>query len=369
MEILILSCSTGGGHNSAGIAIKDELLRRGHSVTMMDPYSLSSARLAAGVGNVYVRMVQRFPRVFGFVYLLGELVRRMPFLSPVYWVNGKMRKYMKRYLAAHKVDAIVMPHLFPAEIFTYMKKHGDQIPPTVFVATDYACIPFTEETSCDYYVIPGEGLIQEFAGKGIPKKKLVPIGIPVRREFARRISKEEAKDSLGLRQDKEYLLISGGSMGAGAIQEIVKKLDHFIQKDPKKALIIICGNNDKLYRNIVNKYGNHMQILVLKSTQKMADYMSACEGFFTKPGGLSTTEAAVVGVPIFHITPIPGCETANMKYFTKNGMSRQVGKWNIRTCLELLEHPQAVDAMKENQRQGVNPKACQEICDFIERLK
>ena len=36
MDALILSCSTGGGHNAAGTAIKEELEVRGHHVTMMD---------------------------------------------------------------------------------------------------------------------------------------------------------------------------------------------------------------------------------------------------------------------------------------------------------------------------------------------
>ena len=45
MDALILSCSTGGGHNAAGFAIKEELEYRGHRVTMMDPYELSAINL------------------------------------------------------------------------------------------------------------------------------------------------------------------------------------------------------------------------------------------------------------------------------------------------------------------------------------
>ena len=51
MDALILSCSTGGGHNAAGTAIKEELEVRGHHVTMMDPYELVSHKLAEEVGN------------------------------------------------------------------------------------------------------------------------------------------------------------------------------------------------------------------------------------------------------------------------------------------------------------------------------
>ena len=75
MDALILSCSTGGGHNAAGTAIKEELEVRGHHVTMMDPYELVSHKLAEEVGNIYVKMVQHSPKLFGFVYSLGGIVR------------------------------------------------------------------------------------------------------------------------------------------------------------------------------------------------------------------------------------------------------------------------------------------------------
>ena len=37
MKALILSCGTGGGHNAAGRAIKEELERRGDPVLMLNP--------------------------------------------------------------------------------------------------------------------------------------------------------------------------------------------------------------------------------------------------------------------------------------------------------------------------------------------
>ena len=83
MDALILSCSTGGGHNAAGTAIKEELEVRGHHVTMMDPYELVSHKLAEEVGNIYVKMVQHSPKLFGFVYSLGGIVRNIPGKSPV----------------------------------------------------------------------------------------------------------------------------------------------------------------------------------------------------------------------------------------------------------------------------------------------
>ena len=51
MEALILSCSTGGGHNAAGEAVAQAFERRGHHVQIMDPYQLASEGLASNIGN------------------------------------------------------------------------------------------------------------------------------------------------------------------------------------------------------------------------------------------------------------------------------------------------------------------------------
>ena len=79
-----------------------------------------------------------------------------------------------------------------------MKQKGLLTIPCVAIATDYACIPFWEETNCDDYVIPHKDLIPEFASYGIPKEKLLPLGIPVRPAFSRPASKEDVRRHLGL---------------------------------------------------------------------------------------------------------------------------------------------------------------------------
>lgn len=49
--------------------------------------------------------------------------------------------------------------------------------------------------------------------------------------------------------------------------------------------------------------------------------MDACDVIFTKPGGLTSTEALVKRIPIVHTAPIPGCETANRNFFVKRHLS------------------------------------------------
>ena len=433
MDALILSCGTGGGHNSAGKAIEEELVRRGHHVTMMNPYTLQSDGLAGRIDNLYIRTVQKAPRAFGAIYCAGELYRKLPFRSPVYHVNGGMISAMQEYLERNHFDIVIMPHLFPAEILTNMKHRGMAVPKTVFVGTDYCCIPFTEETDCDAYVIPAADLKGEYRAKGIPEERLYPFGIPVsscfgeeRKRNLARLPIEESiasgeqaavsggissegqstidgqkpvewencfegylnaeKDTdaqagkacpeaaAGSRPDRKYILISGGSMGAGKIEELVRLL---LSRQSamegcgcgkNAGIIVICGSNKDLFNRLKKRYGR--QIIVIGRTNRMADYLRACDLYITKPGGLSSTEAAVCGVPLVHMPPIPGCETHNAAYFRERNMSQlcEVTEKGAEAVLSLLDDREICAAMAECQRKYVSKEAASRICGLAERL-
>ena len=98
MRVLILSCGTGGGHNAAASAMKEALEARGHSADVLNPYTLKTNKLAKIIDVVYVRLVQISPTLFGCVYKIGAAYRRLPWRSPVYFVNAQMVPVMDKYL-------------------------------------------------------------------------------------------------------------------------------------------------------------------------------------------------------------------------------------------------------------------------------
>lgn len=367
MDALILTCGTGGGHNAAAHALEEELLRRGHRVRLMNPYTLQSEQLAARIDQAYVRMVQAAPTAFGVVYQLGNLYRRLPARSPVYFVNARMVPCLASFLAENRFDVILTTHLFPGEILTNMKRKGLQVPPFLFVSTDYTCIPFTEETDCDGYIIPAEDLAGDYTARGIREDRLYPLGIPVRRCFSEPVSRMEARDRLNLSHEAKYVLVAAGSMGAGGMLSTVRLLDRRFGSDDRMRFIIVCGTNRHLSQQIQQILGD--RAIVLEHTDRMDLYLKACDLFLTKPGGLSTTEAAVAGTPMIHIAPIPGCETLNAEYFDRRGMSIAAihHREDLIPAIERLSVPDNCLAMTEKQRR-INPNAASDICDLAERF-
>ncbi len=368
MDALILSCGTGGGHDSAARAVAEEMEHRGHRAVLLNPYTLKSDRLASTINNVYIGIVKRTPALFGAIYSVGEMYRRLPWRSPVYFINAAMAEVLCEYIRQNRFDAVLTTHLFPAETLTQMKARGMEAPPSIFISTDYACIPFVEETALDAYITPTPELNGEYLLRGIPQEKLYPFGIPTSRVFAQERERAALKRELGLDEDKDYLLLSGGSMGAGRIERTISILQSELPKDGSLRLIVVCGSHARLYEHLKAKYGEQMTIL--GHTDEMAAYMRLCRGCFTKPGGLSTTEAAVSGAPLIHIAPIPGCETKNARYFSSHGMSLSTGagKKELLGALRFLQDEDALRAMRQAQRNAIHGDAAARICALAEDM-
>lgn len=366
MKVLILSCRTGGGHDAAGMAMKEELHAQGHEAVMFDHLTLAGQKVSDRVGDIYVDTVKRMPHVFGAVYQLGMAVSRLTRKSPVYYVNSKIGKYLEAYLEAGSFDAILMPHLYPAETITYMKRKGVKLPLTVAIMTDYTCIPFWEETECDYYIIPHEELEENCIKRGMPKEKLIPLGIPVSRRFRQRADKEKARAYLGLPKEKKLCLLMGGSMGAGDLERLTEKLSEW----PREAygVVVVCGSNKKIFQSLKKKYGDRENLYIVGRTSQMEVYMKACDIIYTKPGGLTSTEAAVSGIPMVHTAPIPGCESANRRFFARHGMSiaPRTVEAQVEQGLRLLADPQRIESMRKAQKACIRGDSSRQIVGFLE---
>lgn len=368
MKILILSCNTGGGHNAAGEAVLEAVKLRGHEAVLQDMMLLSGERTSKLVGGAYVHIARSLPHFFGFIYKLGSLISNRYFKSPVYWANARLAKKLADFIDANHFDIVVTPHLYPAETLTYMKRHHMLHVKTVAVGTDYTCIPFWEETDCDYYVIPHEDLIDEFVRRGVPREKLLPYGIPVAQAFTRPADRKTARKKCHLPDDKPLYLIMSGSMGFGRLAVFALALAKHCRAG--EHIIIICGNNHKMKRILNQQFHGNKQVHILGYTNHVALYMDACDVIFTKPGGLTSTEALVKSIPLIHTAPIPGCETKNSSFFTEHGLSF-ASKYmieQIRLGQLLIQDKALALEMQQDQRANRKPDAAMRIVDLLETL-
>ncbi len=127
------------------------------------------------------------------------------------------------------------------------------------------------------------------------REKLLPWGIPVREKFGRRLGGKKAREICQLPQDGLIYLVISGSMGFGKIEIFVLELARRLKENEE--IVVICGNNKKLEETLKRELRRDRRVRILGFTEQVAEYMEACDVIFTKPGGLSSTEAAVSRIP------------------------------------------------------------------------
>ncbi len=369
MKILILSCSTGQGHNSAALAVYENLKSHQVDCEFMDALLFAGKKTSNAVCKTYVNVASKTPHLFGLAYRAGGIISNTHTKSPVYFANTRYARQMYDYITGNNFDVVITSHLFPAQTLTYIRKKYKLDILTMAVATDYTSIPFWEETRLDYYVIPHRDLTREFYKKGLPREKLLPFGIPVSAEFAQHKSRREARESLGLPTEGFEILIMSGSMGFGHMDALIRS---FLKKYGSGVTIVAMGgSNEELKSSLRKHFGAYENVYVLDFTRQVSLYMDSADLLYTKPGGLTSTEALVKGIPTIHTAPIPGCETRNARFFASHGLS-----YNGRSLREqiyygrlLYDNEQARSAMRLAQKQHALPDAAERIYQFLQKEK
>ena len=211
MRVLILSCSTGEGHNSAANAIYEELVSRKETVYMKDALSFGNRKVEKIIKSFFNGVAVKTPSIFGAMYKAGAVISNSVVKSPIYLANLTYAEKLYKFIMNNNIDSVVCTHLFPMETLTFLKKIKKLKSKCYAILTDYTAIPFIEETELDGYFIPHRSLEKEFVNKKINKEKIHPLGIPVSTKFTKEINKETARKMLGLPLNRKIILVMGGA--------------------------------------------------------------------------------------------------------------------------------------------------------------
>ena len=142
MKALILSASTGGGHNAAGRAVLEALRARKIEARMRDALLFSGKKSSRLVCNTYSKITTKAPALFGMVYRAGNFISTNKFKSVLYYANMPAAHRLAAYIEKNGFDTVLMPHLFPAETLTAARKNLGLCVKSYAIATGYNCIPF-----------------------------------------------------------------------------------------------------------------------------------------------------------------------------------------------------------------------------------
>lgn len=365
MRLLILSCNTGEGHNSAARAVKEFFEDQNSVCEIKDALAYWSPEKSKLISKGHVFIYRRLPKLFGIGYRFEENhPPKEGNESLIYKLVIEGCDALYEDLSSSDYKAVICTHVFPAMMMTELRRRKNCYIPCYFIATDYTCSPGVGETMLDGYFIPHERLTGEFVACGIEESRIIPSGIPVRKEFYSPVSKRKAKEILGLPRDRRIVLMMCGSMGCGPIKSITECLEDLLP--PDAMLVVICGSNRRLYKSLTS-YVRRDNLRILGFTKQVSLYLDASDIVLTKPGGLSSTEAAIKALPMVFIDAVPGCETRNRDFFVDNGYA-VMGNSVLSLCdivCEYLKKPEKMYGLHLALKRDFNICAAQKIYEYI----
>lgn len=86
--------------------------------------------------------------------------------------------------------------------------------------------------------------------------------------------------------------------------------------DEDALLCVLPGRNEELRTTLEEKYAGH-GVLTVPFTDQVPAYMHAADVLLSKAGGISSAEAAVLGVPLVHTMAIPGRRDAERRFLRR----------------------------------------------------
>ena len=136
MKVLILSCSTGGGHNSCANYIKEELTLNNIECNFIDFFDIFGKNAKKMSSDIYLKTLGNNGKIFKNVYKAGEFVSKSKLQSPVYIFNKMFKKKLYEYIQKNNYTLVITTHLFPSLTLTAINndKKYKHIP-FLFVAT------------------------------------------------------------------------------------------------------------------------------------------------------------------------------------------------------------------------------------------
>jgi processive 1,2-diacylglycerol beta-glucosyltransferase len=158
----------------------------------------------------------------------------------------------------------------------------------------------------------------------------------------------------------------GGGAGIGMDPAWITEL---LNSQPQLQAIVMTGKNVAL-REILSRVANEYpdRLRVIGFTEDVASLMMAADLAITKPGGLSTSECLICGLPMLLVNPIPGQEERNAAFLMQEGVAlRADDPVTLQYRLQkLISDPDLLASMRNRAIALGKPKAAQHVLERVE---
>ena len=322
-KIMLAYASYGGGHLSAAKNLKEFIEKNypEYEVFLFDCMKYINRVIDKVCGSTYSRITTDIPWFWGKIYYHTQ----EPIFQKILSLSNKILSYkLGRLLKESKPDIIISTHFFVSHMCSILKQKGKIQSKLATVITDFGEDPYNEWTSnhefIDFIFVAHKEIKNKLIEKGIDEHKIFDTGIPVSDKFLKPYPKTQILAELGLNENKKNVLFfGGGELGLGKSKTLTI-FENLVKNFSNIQIIAISGKNESLknhFEKIVQENHKNQMVKILGFTDKVAEFMAISDFVITKPGGLTSTEALVMNLPILAINPIPRSGRRKCQFFRK----------------------------------------------------
>lgn len=366
-RILLLSASTGSGHVRAAQAIEEACGKddRVSDVLHIDTLEYTNAAFRHIYSKGYLEAVKTAPEIWAMAFDATDKPWQTPLaVSAMHRLNSMP---LVRKIEDYQPDICICTHGMPAEVISNLILQDKLQTNLGIVVTDYYVHALWLSDIFTRFFVPKEESKKQLTLLGMPADRIVVSGIPVLEAFAAEGSKVSLKAAYGFETDLPLVLLSAGAFGVMSAKDIIKILD---QIKTSCRIVVVCGRNEKLRADLESLLAGRALsagglCTIVGYTDAMHDYLKMADAFIGKPGGLSTSECLVSGVPMVIWDPIPGQEVYNTYHILENGagvMPNNAITIGFKVD-QILSDPERQRRMSDNARALSFPYAAKTIVD------
>lgn len=367
-RVLLISVSAGNGHVRAAQAIAAHAWRdfpqlRLQHIDMMQIVPTVFRKLYS---DLYMRLASGLPEAWGWLY-------RKTDCEPGNSLTGRLRRGVQRLCSRSlfreidrfKPDVIICTHFLPAEVLA-TAVNEKRINCQVWVqVTDFDLHQMWLHPGIRGYFVANEELAFRLHRQGVPRRSIVISGIPVMPVFSARPDRSEAAARLSLNPARFTVLLMGGGAGIGMDPVWITEL---LNTQRQLQVIVMTGKNvalSEVLSRVESEYPDRLRVIGF--TEDVASLMMAADLAITKPGGLSTSECLVCGLPMLLVNPIPGQEERNAAFLLQEGVAlRADDPLTLQFRLQkLLSDPELLACMRQRATALGKPQAAQHVLERI----
>lgn len=370
-KILIFYASYGGGHLSAANSIKNYLSSNYENidVELINCMKYINKPIEKITTTAYNEMAKKAPWAWGKIYSDSQ---KGPLAHITTRSNQVFAIKLLRLLREKNPDLIISTHPFGSQMCSYLKRKGKITSKIATILTDFA--PHDQwlvgSDYTDYFFVAHNKMKEYLISKNIPENKIFATGIPISNKFLETFNTSKILNSLGLKENlKTILFFAGGKFGLGKSRTL-EIFNTLVNDFNNIQVIAISGKNKKMYEdfNQIVKAANKTDFMrVFEFVNNVPELMAISDIVITKPGGLTTTESLVSGLPMIIINPIPGQEEENAQFLEHSNIGIWLKKqMNItETISNFISNDAKLKQMKENTKKISNRNSTKDICTIL----